>query len=77
MATNRTDAAVWNICREVGLVLTMASVPMSRSLFGMPAAKVLLLAGYTLQYGIPPRRRREVWAHDDANVDEATAAVLG
>lgn len=79
MKTERGRELVSSACREVGLQLMQATIPLARTVVGLPLAGATFMTGWALQFAAAPARRPAA-AHcedDRCECDEATAELLG
>ncbi len=75
MTTERRRELISSTCREVGLQLMQATLPLARTVVGLPLAGASFMTGWALQFAAAPRvERREV---EQSECDEATAELLG
>ncbi|NOU26676.1 MAG: hypothetical protein HOO96_02125 [Polyangiaceae bacterium] len=79
MKTERGRELVSSAFREVGLQLMQATVPLARTVVGLPLAGATFMTGWALQFAAAPTNRHAAARCEDdrSECDEATAELLG
>ncbi len=76
MRTERGREWVSSACREVGLQLMQATIPLARTVVGLPLAGATFMTGWALQFAASPTGA-PCYEPERSECDEATAELLG